>query len=77
MSQVLACRFPGSNKTYDYFGNGERVRPGDIVEVETRRGTAFVEVDSVVAHRRNFATKEIKRVLTELEAAHHRSNHNG
>jgi hypothetical protein len=71
---IIVCKFPGgSRKTYDYLGNGEPVKAGDVCEVQTRRGgVTFVEVVAVNPRRRNFATKAIRRVLTHLEAAQHR-----
>lgn len=43
--QYLACQFrPGDVRSYTYHNDGDPVMIGDFVTVETRRGTAEVEV---------------------------------
>lgn len=61
--QYVVIKFnPSDLRTYTYHNDGPPVAVGDKVEVETKRGTASVEVVAVDDTEPNFATKPCKLV---------------
>lgn len=57
---IVAVRFPGSDRSYDYFSPFP-VAVGQSVIVETRRGEATVQVVEIKTHS-DVASAEIKRI---------------
>lgn len=58
--QYLRCKFKTADRrTYTYHHDGEPVRPGDKVVVQTARGRSIVEVVTLSEDPPGFPTKPI------------------
>ena len=58
--QYVQVKFrDGDRRAYTYHNDGDPVKPGDKVVVETKHGKQTVTVDSVTDEAPRFATKPI------------------
>lgn len=48
MTQYIECKFPSSERRYNYGNEGPEVRIGDYVEVLTNTGMKTVEVTGIL-----------------------------
>lgn len=46
--QFIECKFPSSERRYSYGNNGDPVRIGDFVLVQTKTGVQTVEVTGLL-----------------------------
>ncbi len=64
MSQYVKIQFnPWDCRSYTYHHDGEPIRAGDRVEVETDRGPQTVEVVGLADEKPPFATKPIGKIV--------------